>query len=331
MTAAQGSRHERPSPGLRPPPAASDAVAPSTRRASLVARTGPELAQVVVVGLWASTFVVTKASFAEMTPLAFTFARFALMTLLAFGVLLVRRRGAERRARRADLGRFALAGLSGYTLYQLGFVLGLDRTSPFSSSLLIAMVPLFTVLILAPMGERTPRRGWIGLAVAILGVVVFLLDRRGAPGTLLGDALSIGAAVSFAFYGIVNRPLVARYPMETWTAYTVLLGSIPLMIVTGPAAVAQDWGALSAWSWVAIVYMVLLPVYAAYMLWNWGIAQRGAAAATSFSLLVPIVSGSLSALTFAEGFGPLKMLGAALVLAGLVIVRARRFVGLKGT
>jgi O-acetylserine/cysteine efflux transporter len=67
--------------------------------------------------------------------------------------------------------------------------------------------------------------------------------------------------------------------------------------------------------------MVVFPVYVAYMLWNWAIARRGVAAATSFSLLVPVASGALSALIFDEGFGPAKLLGAGLVLAGLVIVR----------
>ena len=59
------------------------------------------------------------------------------------------------------------------------------------------------------------------------------------------------------------------------------------------------------------------------MLWNWAIGRRGVATATSFSLLVPVVSGALSALIFDEGFGALKVAGAALVLTGLVLVRAR--------
>src|SRR5690242_4655604 len=100
---------------------------------------GPEIAQLAVVSMWASTFIVTKAVFAEITPLAFIFARFALMTLLAFAVLAAQGRRAQWVIRRADLPRFLLVGLCGYTLYQLGFVLGLDNTSPFSSSLLIAM------------------------------------------------------------------------------------------------------------------------------------------------------------------------------------------------
>jgi drug/metabolite transporter (DMT)-like permease len=293
-----------------------------------VAALGPELAQLVVVGLWASTFIVTKHAFAELTPLAFTTVRFALMTALAFAVLAVRgRRGGSRaalvRPRWRDLPRFALVGLTGYTFYQLGFVLGLERTSPFASSLLIAMMPLFTMVILAVRGERTPARSWAGLAVALAGVVIFLADQweSGAAGSLVGAALSVGAAVSFAFYGIVNRPLVRDYPPETYTAYTLLAGSLPLLAVSAPAALAQNWGAVSALGWLEIVYMVVLPVYVAYMLWNWAIARRGAAAASSFSLLVPVVSGSLSVWLFDERFSALKLLGAALALTGLMIIR----------
>jgi drug/metabolite transporter (DMT)-like permease len=285
----------------------------------IVAAIGPELGQLLVVGLWASTFIVTKAAFAEITPLAFTFVRFGLMTALAFGVLAAR--GRPWRVRRADLPRFLLAGLAGYTAYQLGFVLGLERTSPFASSLLIAMVPLFTMLMLALRGERA--RGWAGLALALIGVAIFLADQlgRGVDESLIGDVLSVGAAVSFALYGVVNRPLVRDYPPETYTAYTLLAGGLPLMLIATPAALAQDWSAVSALGWLAIVYMVILPVYVAYMIWNWAIARRGAAAATSFSLLVPIASGALSAWLFGEQFGLLKLLGAALVLAGLAIVR----------
>jgi drug/metabolite transporter (DMT)-like permease len=114
---------------------------------------------------------------------------------------------------------------------------------------------------------------------------------------------------------------VRDYPPETYTAYALLAGSVPLMLVSTPAALAQDWGAISLIGWLGIIYMVVLPVYVAYMLWNWAIARRGAAKATSFTLLVPIVSGSLSAWLFAERFSLLKLFGAALVLAGLMIIR----------
>jgi drug/metabolite transporter (DMT)-like permease len=297
--------------------AGRDSVRAARRRMDV----GPEVAQLAVIGLWASTFVVTKAAFAEVSPLAFVFVRFALMTVLAFGVLALRSRGRLPPLRRADLPRLLAAGLTGYTLYQLGFVLGLDQTSPFSSSLLIAMVPFFTLIFLAVRGERSPWWAWVGLAVGLVGVVIFLSDKSGSSGSLLGDALSLGAAVAFALYGLVNRPLVRAYPPEAYTAYALLAGTIPLLVISAPAALAQPWGAISWRGWAGILYMVVFPVYVAYMLWNWAIARRGAAAASSFTLLTPVLSGVFSALLFGEAFGATKLLGAVAVLAGLVLIR----------
>jgi drug/metabolite transporter (DMT)-like permease len=307
-------------------PAASssaDAAAETGARSrTLLEGFGPELAQGGVVLMWASTFIVTKAVFAELNALPYIFARFAAMLALAFAVLGLRRAGAAWTIRRQDWGRFLAVGLCGYTVYQLAFVLGLERTSPFSSSLLVAMVPLFTVVMTSFMGEKAPRQAWLGLAIALAGAALFLWDKRGdGGGTLLGDGLSIAAAVSFAAYGVLARPLVGRYPPETYTAWSILFGAVPLFLLSLPATIGEDWGGVSGWGWAAVVYMAIFPVYVAYQLWNWAIARRGVTAATSFSLLVPIVSGILSALLFGEGFGPLKLAGAALVLAGLVVVR----------
>src|SRR5215213_12042427 len=93
------------------------AIVEQPKRGGIVSAVGPELGQLLVIGLWASTFIVTKAAFGEISPLAFVFVRFALMTALAFAVLAARRR--TWRVRRSDLLRFFIAGMAGYTFYQL--------------------------------------------------------------------------------------------------------------------------------------------------------------------------------------------------------------------
>lgn len=286
-------------------------------------RYGPELALLAVVLLWSTSHILTKAVYTQITPLALTFARFALITGLAFAVLLVRGRPGARGLDRADLPRFIAAGLAGYTIQPLCYALGLDLTSPFSSALLIATVPIISVVILAFGGESTCARAWLGLAIALIGVIIFLSGKRDGGSSLMGDLLSFGAAISFAIFGIVSRPLVHRYPPETYTAYSLLAGTIPLLLVTTPGMLAQDWSEISPGGWLSVLYTVIFPVYVAYMLWNWGIARRGVAAATSFQLLVPIASGVLSAIVLHEAFGPMKLIGAAVVMAGLIVVRGR--------
>jgi drug/metabolite transporter (DMT)-like permease len=184
------------------------------------------------------------------------------------------------------------------------------------------MMPLFSLLIVAARGEPTSRAAWAGVAVALAGVALFLSDAQGG-GSWLGNGLSVMAAVSFALYGIVNRPLVRHYPPETVAAFTTLAGAVPLLAISAPGAWAQDWGEVPGSTWLVILYMAVFPVYAAYMLWNWAIRRRGVTA-TSAALLVPVVSGVLSAAFHGEEFGWAKLLGGAVVLGGLVLMQARR-------
>jgi drug/metabolite transporter (DMT)-like permease len=289
----------------------------------MISRRVPEIGLVSVVVVWASTFALTKQAFQEVSPLAFACVRFAGISVLAVAVLAVgvRTGQAEWRVRKRDLPRFVAAGVCGYTLYQLGFVLGLERTSPFSSSLLIGSVPLFTIVLLALLGERPPVQAWLGVGASLLGAAIFLVDKAAAPGSLVGDLLSLGSAISFAIYGVISRPLVKHYPMATYTAYTILAGAVPLIALSLTAAAAQDWERVSTGSWIIIAYMVVLPVYVAYMVWNWAIARCGVAVATGYTLLTPIASGLLSAVALQEAFGVLKLIGAGLVLIGLLLLQ----------
>lgn len=288
---------------------------------------GPEVALLSVVLIWASTFIAMKDAFSYLDPLPYTLFRFIWINLLAFGVLWFQHRRDKEvplTIRRADLPRLILASIFGYTLYQICFVLGLDHSSIFTLSLLVAMVPLFTMLMLAAMGEATPPYGWIGLGMAIVGVVVFLSDKRSGDDSVVGALLSLGAAVAFAVYGVINRPLAKRYHPSTYSAYSVLFGTIPFLFVGGTTLFEQDWDAVPLRVWLGIAWVVVFPVYVAYQLWNYGIKHRGAAAASSFGLIVPVVSGVLSALIFDEGFGVLKIAGAALVMVGLLLLRVKR-------
>lgn len=288
---------------------------------------GPELALWAVVAIWSSTFIAMKDAFNYLDPLPYTLFRFFWINVLAFGVLVVQHRrdaSIPLTLKRADLPRAIVASMFGYTLYQICFVLGLDHSSIFTLSLLVSMMPLFTMLMLAAIGEKSPPYGRIGLGVAVVGVVIFLSDKRGGGDSVAGALLSLGAGSAFAAYGIINRPLVKAYHTATATAYAVLFGSIPFVFIGGPTLFAQAWGDVPAHVWLGLVWVVIFPVYVAYQLFNYGIRHRGAAAASSFGLLVPIVSGVLSALFFDEAFGVLKIGGAALVLAGLLLLRVKR-------
>jgi drug/metabolite transporter (DMT)-like permease len=238
-------------------------------------------------------------------------------------VILVRRRRFSSLAiKRADRPRLVIGALIGYSGYQLCSVFALDHSSVFTISLLIALVPLFTMLMMVAMGEPLPPLGWPGLALAVIGAVIFLADKRQSGDTILGAVLSLGAAISFAAYGLVNRPLVRAYASDLLAGWQLLIGTVPMLVIGSVSIAGQQWTELSARIWIGLVFVIIFPVYVAYQLWNYGISHRGAAVASSYGLIVPILSAVMAAILFEERITWLKALGAALALGGLLVIRA---------
>ena len=281
----------------------------------------PEAAAITVIVVWGSTFTLTKSLYNEMAPLAFGGLRFIAIVAIAFLVLWsgARRAGepGRLRIRRADIPLYILTGLLGYTGYQLGFMLGLEHTSPFAGALMIASsTPLVSLLIVTAMGEKQPPAIWFGALLAVIGVTIFLFS--GSEGmTWLGNAIAFGGGVSFAFYQVLNRRLIREYAAPTYSAWSTLFGAIPLILIGAPAMLSQDWDGVSGVSWLSFLYMCIFPVYLAYIAWGWAI-KNGGVAITGLALLVPVVAGVLSWLLYDEDFTVRKLLGGSLAVAGLV-------------
>jgi drug/metabolite transporter (DMT)-like permease len=291
---------------------------------SLLARRWlPEAALLFVVVIWSTTWIAMKDALKQIDPLAFMSARFVCIALLAWSLLHVRLHGDRSAARidRADWARLAAGGLIGYSAYQLCSVFALDRSSVFTISLLVALVPLFTMIMMFARGESLPAYGPHGLALAVLGVIIFLSDKREAGDSFSGAILSLGAAVSFAAYGLINRPLVRKYPPDVLASWQLLIGTIPMIVIGFRSILDQSWSQVTARVWLGIVFVIIFPVYIAYQLWNFGIARRGAAVASSYGLLVPILSAVLAVIFFSEVITWLKIGGAAMAIAGLIVVR----------
>src|SRR6266511_5744795 len=95
------------------------------------------------------------------------------MVLLGVGLL-----GAtQSRAplQRKDLPALLASGLTGYFAYQMGFILGLDRTSAIATAVLIATSPIWSILFAWAVGREGPSRTQLaGVLVGFIGVALFV-------------------------------------------------------------------------------------------------------------------------------------------------------------
>lgn len=285
-----------------------------------------DLALASVALMWASTFTLFKIAWREIDPVAFTALRFAAMFVFSLAILMLAKNRVK--PQRADIPTLIASGLTGYFLYQMGFVLGLDRTSALASAILISTHPIFSVIGMWFVGKQKPARLEVaGVLIGFLGVAVFLRAWDAFATARPGDLFSLGAAAAFGAYGVVNQPLTKRYPSRELMAYGLALGGLLIALVGLPAVLEQDWTGIGLGSWTILLYAIVGPVYLAYVLWNWAIRHRGIPRTVVYGFLVPILGGAIAVLVLDEALRAEQVVGSLLVVAGLVVTRLNKLRG----
>ena len=83
----------------------------------------------------------------------------------------------------------------------------------------------------------------------------------------------------------------------------------------------MPWGAVSAITWIKLVYSSLFALCVAYTIWYAAVRAIGSARTSVYSNLLPIVAMVTAAVWLREPIGPAKIAGAAAVLAGVALTR----------
>ena len=266
-----------------------------------------------VVVSWGLNIVLVKSAIARLDPLAFTALRFLAMTPLTFG--LVYASGERIRVKRRDLGLLELCGLCGYGIYQYLWIIGLANTRAFASSLLGATAPIFTLAIVALLGQERVRSGrWIGAAIAI-----FEGAFAGHATFRRGDALTLLSSISFAGYNVVTARLLGRYSPLVLVAITMTIGTLMVAPVGLPRLAHVPFAHLGWAVWGPFLFAVIFPIVLTWPVWNYGISRIGAARAGLFGFLVPLVAGFASVFLLGARFEAHQLIGAGVCIAGMIL------------
>jgi drug/metabolite transporter (DMT)-like permease len=293
-----------------------------SRQPSAVGFSSTDALLVVMVIIWGVNFIIIKAAMREIPPLAFNALRFTLasLTVAAFARLT-----GARLPDRADLKRLALLGLLGNSIYQIGFIEGIARTRAGNAALLMAAVPVQTAILSHFSGhERLRSRDVLGLLMGVAGITAIVLGSGKAVGfgsTVTGDLLVLAATVCWSVYAIRSKPLADRYGPLTATTWTMLFGSVPLVLVALPSLGGMDWRAVSAGAWAGTVFSALGALVVAYLIWARGIQRIGPARTAIYSNFTPVVA-MLAAWAFLnETPTPWQVTGAAGIFTGIWLTR----------
>lgn len=282
------------------------------------------LAGVLTVGVWGMNFAVQKAVFSVVAPSGFLFVRYLLMPACAAALLLAVTRGRWPRVPRADAWRLAGLGVLGHTLHVGLVTYGIHWSTAFSSALILACGPVFTLVILhLARIERLARGQVLGVAVACTGVLVFLSDKLlgrqwAATG---GDLVVLFSASLFSYYTVMTKPLIQRHGSVTVMAYATLAGSVPLVLMCAWPAAQAPWERMDTLHWFLLFWASIVSAFLGWLVWGWVNERRGVGRTAPLMYLMPLVAGIGGWLFTGETFSAVKLFGAAVTLAGVALAQ----------
>jgi drug/metabolite transporter (DMT)-like permease len=232
-------------------------------------------------------------------------------------------RGAKPLTRRDWLAVVAL-GLLGYYGASILDFLGLQYITAGLERLILFTYPTMTLLLGAVLyGHRIGRREWVAVALCYTGIAAaFAHDLNLAvesSAVWIGGGLVFGSSLSYAFYLSGSGPMLAKVGVMRFTALAMLVSTAAVFghfLTTQPVAALVQPLPVYACALAMALFSTAIPVFAQ----SAAIRRIGSGRAALIGTVGPLMTIALGWWWLGESISTWQLLGAALVVAGVVIV-----------
>jgi len=281
-------------------------------------------AALILILIWGANFSVQKYLLDTLSPSGFLLARYMIMPTCALIMMRITLGRFFPPMARKDILELASLGFVGHSLHVGIVCYGIHLSTPFSSSVILACGPIFTLLILRWKGhEKLQRYQVLGVTVAFLGVLLFLSEKimKGDLRATGGDLVLFVASILFSYYTVQAKPLLEKHGSILTMGYATLLGGLPVMLLSIPTGLEAAWASLGVQGWVALAWSVLISAFGGWLVWGWVNQVRGVARTAPLMYLMPPVAGLFAWAITGEQYTAIKLVGAAIALIGVAFAQ----------
>ncbi|MBI2825114.1 MAG: DMT family transporter [Planctomycetia bacterium] len=280
--------------------------------------------------MWSAQGTAVKFLEPHLGPIAITFLPFYVATAILLPLLLLLRRR-DPAAGWPTLGQwrqFAIAGIAGQVLAQLGMTWGIVKSQASNGAVLNLMIPVISaVLASLLLGERLSRLRVLCLGIGLVGVLLMSVkDLRQSQlfeqSYLVGNLLILVGCFGSSFYNVYCKGLLARFHEVEILIYSYVTASaatVPLLVWAEPLDLSAfayfDWRA-----WVAFAFLAVFMYTVSMLLFFYVLEHIPVTVASASLYLVPLFGVLLAAALLGERMGTTAVIGGAIVLVSTVLV-----------
>ncbi len=272
--------------------------------------------------IWGATFVVVKDALRDVSVFVYVAVRFGLSATIMAAIFWRELRAATSRAfwAGAQIGFFMFGGY----VFQTA---GLKFTTPSKAAFITGSSVVLVPVILAMCGLRKITMWlWTGATSAVIGLYLLTVPAQGLGGLNRGDPIVFLGAIMFALHIIFVSRYVERHSVGTLTftqiATTALLATIFIPILGQAGWEHPHW----VWTGNLIFAILVTSIGATVIGFSFQVWAQQYASPTHTAILIslePVFAALTSWLLGAEHLGLRVLLGAALVLAGILLAELK--------
>ncbi|MDJ0753064.1 MAG: DMT family transporter [Ardenticatenaceae bacterium] len=283
----------------------------------------------LVTFLWSTSWVIIKIGLDEIPPLIFAGLRYGLAFI--FLLLVVIRRGELPLAINISGSMWPLLVLLGivyYALTQGAQFLSLAYLPAVTANLVIGFTPVVVAFLgILFLAEKPTFGQWVGIVLAVLGILVYFGPIDLPAGAVLGLTAALVGMIANAVSSILGRAINRLKVLSPLLVTTISMGVGALALLIA-GMVIEGWPSLTRGSWLIIGWLSLINTAFAFTLWNQTLrtlsAMESSIINNSMAVQIPI----LAVIFLGERLSIQELIGLIIVIVGVFVVQ---FIGRQAT
>ena len=281
----------------------------------------PTLAMLGTVVFWGMSFISAKVVLnTGVPPMTLAFLRFLCASLILFPILKIRE--PDTRLDRGNLKTIVISSILGITAYFYFEVTGLNLTDASIASMIMATIPIFTVILeIIYYKNDVSRVKVIGASLSVVGVVIligFSFGTQNNPLAFLGNMLILGSCICWVGYIMASKSLKGHYSGLALTTFQTLFGTLFLLPLT--LLEYKKWVPITPLASVNIIYLGIFCSALCYFLYLYSLEKLGPLAVSTYINLIPIVGVLGGIIILGETISTLQIMGGSIILLGVLLV-----------
>jgi len=274
----------------------------------------------MVVLIWGVNFSLIKISLREIPPIPFNGIRLLLASSVLMVWLLIKE--GNLWVKKEHLLKIVLLSISGYTIYQYLFILGIHLTSASNTGVLFGLAPIAMALISVLLKQETIKPiAWAGILLGFTGVYITVAGKSGgfrfSFETLKGDLLILTAVLIWSHYSVAAKPLLKYYSPLKFTTLTMTIGSILFFPFTIGELKRLPYSAISFEAWFFLVFSGVFALSLSLIIWFFSVRKVGNSQTAIYGNLPPVLAVVFAWLILSESIALSLIIGAAVIFLGI--------------